>query len=212
MKKISFLVMILVSIITVSCKKDTGSSITPLDPDYYQLKVGNYWVYQEYDIDTNGIVTTKDKWDSAYIEKDTLINGNLYYKLWERPIILMPEQTPVFLRDSSGYLVGSSGKNYYCCDNNFTNILWSDTVGGSLANRIVRMTGRDSVVSVPAGNFQSITVQAAIIPINPDDPHPTRYQHTVYGKSVGKLMSNSFYYDSGKKFEARLVRYGSVTR
>jgi len=43
--------------------------------DYYQLKVGNYWIYQSYQIDSNGVATPENLWDSAHIEKDTIIRA-----------------------------------------------------------------------------------------------------------------------------------------
>jgi hypothetical protein len=205
MKKNWIIFTAIISIIAFSCKKDDETTVTP-KADYYQLKAGNYWVYQEYDIDTNGVVTTKDNWDSVYIEKDTIIGLYKYYKIWEKQFIFMPSQGSSFIRDSSGYLVGTSGI-ILCSDDNFTDILFADTLDVVLAKRIGKMTGRDSIISVPADSFQSITNRMAVIPVQPTDPNPTRYVYNSYGKGVGKIKTHSFFYGAGNAFEARLVRY-----
>jgi len=206
MKKLIVPVIAILSILTFSCKKDKENIVPTPKADYYQLKIGNYWVYREFDVDTNGVTTIKDRWDSAFIEKDTLIRGYKYFKLWYRYFMDNPTQTAEFLRDSSGYLVNSVG-GIWCSDNNFTDILWADTIGVTLAKKIMKMTGKDSIVTVPAGTFQSITLRGAVIPINPLDTHPTRYFYNIFGKGVGRLESTSFFYSDGLQIQARLVRY-----
>ena len=69
-----------------SCKKDTEPEPTSLPitttyPNFSRLKVGNYWIYQQFDIDQNGNATPKNIFDSCYVEKDTLINGKTYMKI-----------------------------------------------------------------------------------------------------------------------------------
>jgi hypothetical protein len=71
----------------------------------------------------------------------------------------------------------------------------------------MKMTGKDSIVTVPAGSFQSITFRMKVVPNHPDDPHPVRYIYDVYGKNAGKIKSHNFYYNGGEQLEVRLVRY-----
>jgi hypothetical protein len=205
MKKTWILALACIFIIASSCKKDDDVTIMP-EADYYQLKSGNYWVYREYDIDTNGVVSAIDKWDSAYIDKDTVIRGYKYYKLWERGFIFQPDQHASFLRDSSGYLISSSGY-IMCSDNNFRDTLHVDTTNISLSHGFSKMIGKDSLINVPAGDFESITYRRTVIPSQPADPHPTRYCYNSYGKGVGRIKSHIFYYGSGLQVESRLVRY-----
>jgi len=115
MKKVIVLVLAVLSILTFSCKKSSNDTVSAPVPDYYQLKVGNYWVFQHFTIDSNGIAVPENKWDSVYIEKDTLIRGYKYYKEWQQ--LLSLGEFPYFLRDSSGYLINNLGTRL-CSDNN----------------------------------------------------------------------------------------------
>ena len=69
------------------------------------------------------------------------------------------------------------------------------------------MTGRDSLVNVPAGSYESITSRMKVVPTQPSDPHPVRYIYGVYGKGIGKLKAHNFYYNADIHYESRLVRY-----
>jgi hypothetical protein len=75
MKKLVFVSIAFLSVFAISCTKDDADPVPVVKSDYYQLKVGNYWVYQGMNIDTNGVATPTAMVDSAFIEKDTLIRG-----------------------------------------------------------------------------------------------------------------------------------------
>jgi hypothetical protein len=207
MKKLVFVIIAAVSVIAISCKKDSEDPIPVAKADYFQLKVGNYWIYQGFQIDTNGVATPNTKYDSAYIEKDTIIRGLTYYKLLEKPFILSAVQLPSYLRDSSGYLVNSSGY-IAASDFNFTDTLEVFTEETQLYVSYIKMTGRDSLVTVPAGSLQSITSLMKVIPLPPNTPnYPVRYSYAVYGKGVGKMKSHMFFWSGVMELESRLVRY-----
>jgi len=206
MKRLFILVMAALSILAFSCKKTSNGTSSEIKADYYMLKVGNYWIYQNFTADSNGIPAPGKLFDSAHIEKDTIIRGNKYYKYWENPLLTWGSQIARFLRDSSGYLVNSSGF-ILCSDNNFTDTLYVDTNNLWLFTGYMKMTGKDSIVTVPAGSFQSITFRMKVVPNHPDDPHPVRYIYDVYGKNAGKIKSHNFYYNGGEQLEVRLVRY-----
>lgn len=203
MKKLFILVMAVLSILTFSCKKTSNDTTLATKPNYYMLKVGNYWVFQYFAIDSNGVATPKNHWDSVYIEKDTSIRGNTYYKEWHSYSVI---QFPSYLRDSSGYLISNLGGRW-CSDDNFTDTLAVDTNNLFLFKGYVMMTGRDSVVTVPAGSFQSITCRMKVVPTQTNDPHPIRYIYDVYGKDIGRIKSHNFYFNADDHFEYRLVRY-----
>lgn len=206
MKRSFILLLAVLSILTFSCKKTSNDTTSATKPDYYQMKVGNYWIYQNYTADSNGVPTAGKLFDSAHIEKDTIIRGNKYYKLWQNPHLTWGSQIASYLRDSSGYLVNNSGYRM-CSDDNFIDTLGIDTNNLLLFKGYVKMTGRDSVVTVPAGSFQSITYRMKVIPTQPNDPHPVRYIYDVYGKNIGKIKSHNFFYNGGQQLEVRLVRY-----
>lgn len=204
MKKLFILVIAILSILTFSCKKTSTDTASVPKPDYYQLKVGNYWIYQHFTIDSNGVAIPENKWDSVYIEKDTVIGGNTYCKEWEAT----PIGPNLFscIRDSSGYLVNNLGYRL-CSDDNFTDTLFVDSANQFLFMGYLKMTGKDSLVSVPSGTFPSITSRMKVVPTQPGDPHPIRYSYYVYGKSIGRIKSHNFYYNADQHFEVRLVRY-----
>ena len=207
MKKWLIMIIAVLSFLSFSCKKDSEEQIPAVKADYYQLKVGNYWIYQRFNVDTNGVATPMAKYDSAFIEKDTLIHGFTYLKLKENPYVLFPEQISSYLRDSSGYLVNSAGY-ILASDVNFTTVLAVDTTHPDLYVGYLQMTGKDSLVTTEAGNFQSITPRRKIIPTPPNIANlPIRYTYEIYGKGVGKMKTHSFFFSGGMTFETRLVRY-----
>jgi len=203
MKKLIILVMAVLSILTFSCKKTSTDTTSVPKPDYYQLKVGNYWVFQYFTIDSNGVAIPKNQWDSVYIEKDTSIRGNTYYKEWHAISGML---IPSYLRDSSGYLINNYGYRM-CSDDNFTDTIYVDTNNLWLYKGYAKMTGRDSLVTVPTGTYTSITCRKQIVLTQTNDQHPIRYIYDVYGKNIGRIKSHNFYYNADQHFEYKLMRY-----
>ena len=207
MKKAMLLLMAVTMAIATSCKKDSETEIEPVSPpDFTKLAVGNYWVFQRFDLDPEGVATPVEDWDSSYISKDTLINGYTYYKMHEKGVILNAEQQVTFLRDSLDYLVNQFGQILFA-QNNFTDTLYRDNTAPGLFYTYTMMHGKDSIIEVPAGTFTSRTIRTSVFPVNPFGPHPVRYCFTVFGEGVGKIKTHNFFYGSDKHFEKRLVRY-----
>jgi len=207
MKNLAFVIIAVLSILAISCKKNSEDPVPTAKADYFKLKVGNYWIYQGFRIDTNGVVTPTSQYDSAHIEKDTIIRGFTYYKLLEDPYVLGSVQFPNYLRDSSGYLVNSYGY-ILASDVNFTDTLEVKTGEGQLYMAYTKMTGKDSVVTIPAGSLQSITNRMQVVPLPPNTQnYPIRYSYDIYGKGVGKMKSHTFFWSGLMQLEARLVRY-----
>ena len=207
MKNQVIVIIALLSVLAIACKKNTEDPVPVPQADYFRLKVGNYWIYQAYHIDTNGVVTPTTSFDSAHIEKDTVIRGSTYFKLLSKPLAEGGMQFPSYLRDSSGYLVNSLGY-VLASDYNFTDTLDTITGEANLYMAYTKMTGKDSVVAVPAGSFPSITSRMRVVPLPPyNQMYPVRYAYDVYGKGVGKMKSHSFFWSGIMQIEARLVRY-----
>ena len=207
MKRSVILICAILSIVVMSCKKSSDNTIPVAVADYYQLKVGNYWIYQGYKIDSNGIAIPQSYFDSAHIEKDTIIRGYTYYKFWESPLALHGgHQLHSYVRDSSGFLINNLGHRS-CSASDFIDTLVFDTANLPYFIAYGKMTGKDSAVTIPAGTFQSITLRLKVIPLRPEDSLPIRYSYDVFGKNVGKIKSHSFFYYGGEQLEARLVRF-----
>lgn len=205
--KTSWLYCFAAILLLSSCNKDktTDPQLLP-NPDFMALNVGNYWIFEGYEQDSSGAYVPTGDMDSAYISKDTLIRGETYYKRHEKTIILANTQQVTYLRDSSGYLVDYLG-NILMSETNFTDTLYRDTNALLLYDGYAMMTGKDSVVEVPAGSFTSVTMRLTVVPTDTASPFPTRYTYSVFGENVGKIKSHLFFFNGNRHFEARLVRY-----
>jgi hypothetical protein len=207
MKKQVFFFFATLSFLTLSCKKNADDPIPTAQADYFQLKVGNYWIYEGFRVDSNNFATSTGKFDSAYIEKDTMIRGFTYYKRLENPLVLAGLQFSSYLRDSSGYLVTREGQ-ILASDFNFVDTLAIDTTNHQLYIGYIKMTGKDSLVSNEFGDpIESIISRMQVVPTPPSNL-PIRYTYQVYGKSVGKIKTHGFYFSGVfPSLEAKLVRY-----
>lgn len=208
--QVKFLIPTAVMLLFLSaCKKDKTE--TPLVyPDYAALKVGNYWVYERYDIDANGVATASGVTDSCYIEKDTTIGGKIYFK---RVCPTFPPNLSYnpYLRDSLHYLVNSAGDILFSSQNfadtfkRYVILTPPDTA----AVVIEKMGDRDLAVNTPAGNFKS---SAMIKTYNMRSPWfaagPTRRTNIRYSENIGVITEDLPFFLSNPGYtQRRLVRY-----
>jgi len=204
----SVLLAFLAFVSAVSCKKNEETIYAPPAPDFIHLKVGNYWVYAFSKIDTNGVETQLEETDSSYILKDTVVNGLKYFVKIEDPYRFSKSSYPSYrllLRDSSGYLVDNYG-NILFAQNNFSDTLAIDS-SNIITWNYLKMIGKDSVVTVPAGSFVTRTSCRNWYPLEPGYPWGIRKSYNVYGKDAGLLKYNYWFYYSGISYEAKLLRY-----
>jgi hypothetical protein len=190
-----------------SCKKDddctcpapvTPTAATPAN-NYIKLAIGNYWVYDDYTVDTNNVATLDAAYDSAYVYDDSVINGNTYYKLFDLYLTTL-------LRDSSGFIVDQSGKVH------FTNVVFNLPIAftdyGAGIGYSEQMTLSTQVSqTVPAGTFTAYDWQTTA---HFDSPHPwsaVRYAHAYYSENVGKVKQVYFFYSQSETHERRLNHY-----
>ena len=118
MKRV-FFITAFIGLLAVSCTKENSeNNLNPLPTsDYMQLKIGNYWVYEWYRLDSLGNEIPTSEADSSIITGDTNISGKLYYKM------LSTKSSHIsYLRDSIGYLVDMDGRVLFS-DHDFTNII-----------------------------------------------------------------------------------------
>ena len=103
-----FLLGIIVIILISSCKKeeDVIEQPTTKSVDYTPLTVGNFWVYENYSIDTLGNETVLIQKDSIVVDRDTVIGSYTYFILegTSYPTINVWGIVDI-VRDSSDYLV-----------------------------------------------------------------------------------------------------------
>jgi len=207
-----FITVLALATVFTSCKKENETPIEPL-PDFMHLKVGNYWVYEFYKTDTNGIETKLQETDSAYILKDSILNGKTYFVKIQSPLHFNKNLSfgpnvyteTILIRDSSGYLVNEIGTILFAQEN-FNDILKTDTIPGLLWSE-TKMIGKDSLVTVPAGLFISRTICYTYYPLDSNYHWGIRKAYSVYGKNAGILKYTYGFYSSGVNYEARLLRY-----
>lgn len=204
-----FLFALLVT--TWSCKKDeeTITEEPTTYDDYACLKTGNYWIYQQFTVDSLGNATPTDTYDSCYIEKDTLINGTTYFKLVQPSYLgIIPGR--LYLRDSLHYVVDQYGAKYFSSID-FTSVFKYYTIGfegDTIAECTIKMAHPNEVVVVPAGSFSTHDYQMHF------EMHPPynfngndRYQHTRYAKNKGVISQTMpFFLGNPTYVERRLVR------
>ncbi len=224
MNKPFFCLLALASfLILFSCKKEKSKlTISTIDTNvaydnYMQLKPGNYWVYQDFMIDSvGGASHLQGGYDSDYVEKDTVINGNTYHKYCDLSFgsnTINPIYDIYFLRDSLSYVVNSGGRIMFS-STDFTNIFRSYTyfnpISGPDTLQITEQMGfKDEIVNVAAGSFVTSTFRRVIQ--YPANHHPfglTREYDWRYSKNVGLVTETTAIYSAVPYYyERRLVRY-----
>lgn len=189
---------------------------------YSQLGVGNYWIYEKFATDSNGNDYSLNSFDSVYIESDTLINGEAYFKMIE-PVSYINTPTPyqipktvTFLKDSLNYIVNSKHQIVFS-SNDFNNILltyytFSPQIPQGDTQSVItcRMVDNNFVKSTPAGLFTTINYQREFIQRAPFDTilGDTIHFNTRYAENVG-IVSKSLpvVWFQTTRVERRLVRY-----
>ncbi|MBA7563039.1 hypothetical protein ES708_04692 [subsurface metagenome] len=213
MKKL-FVLGITVAIL-ISCGKEDDS---PLDPDldsnlnYMPLEIGNYWVYQHFDIDALGNETALSRIDSVIITRDTIISLKRYFILEGTNYPYIPREWGIvdMLRDSSGYLVNHEGHIRFAEDN-FTDTLVSkiEIIGeDTLYTLTYKMEKPDHPITVPCGTYNVLNFRGTVYTPEkiPGIENP-RYMNTYFADGTGKVLSTYFYLTRLSISEKRLIRY-----
>ncbi|MFN8315319.1 MAG: hypothetical protein U0T32_02595 [Chitinophagales bacterium] len=206
--KLMLLLAIVGAVFLIGCCKENQKSV--VYPDFAMLKVGNYWIYQYFDIDSLGNATATNTYDSCYVEKDTTINGKTYYKIYKPRF----EGDPTgfdFERDSLHYIVSategilfssedfSSTFETKCSINNLDTVC---TFSGKMMNK-------GQITSTPAGNFFTADFQTTFTMFPPySSGGKTRKTHSKRSEGFGVVEETlSFFADDPNYKERRLVRY-----
>lgn len=195
-----------------ACKKDdTDSDPTPVStPNYGQLKVGNYWVYERYRVEPNGTETPLGIIDSSYVFGDTLINNKKYYK-YVMPGYPTAADSLMILRDSSGWIVDPSGYVAFAY-NNFTTIIddyYVLNLPDTVAHVTTQMADKDLSVTVPAGTFVTTSRKKSFV-INPpyNSAGSNREMNSRYAAGTGLISETLQFYQASPDYtERKLIRY-----
>lgn len=213
---------ITVCIATAACKKERTVFYAPPTPppppgttyydDYMALKPGNYWIYEHYELDSaNGAAHALGTYDSAYVEKDTVIKM-IKYHIYKYHDAFSAETRTRYLRDSLSYTVDLSGRIIFSSED-FVNIFRSYQLGPNAAtdytiNVTEQMGFRNQIIVVDAGTFTtSAFIETYQYPDSYNYGPKRQYQH-AYAKNVGLVKETTGFFEvSPKVYEKRLVRY-----
>ena len=217
LKKITLAVLLMsfASMVICSCKDDDDETIPTIPAptvyeNYSQLKVGNYWIYQRYEVDSLGNGTPTSVYDSCYVEKDTLVNNKIYFKVY-RPQPAWPQMDFVALRDSLHYTVNTNGEIVFS-SLDFVSVFddyYSTNGIDTIYRYTARMADKNLLFFAPMGSFTTSNYKRnyqmygslAVNGVN-------RSMNTRYAKDVGMVSETLLFYTSQTTYiERRLVRY-----
>ncbi len=210
------LLVTLVSVVSLtfsSCKKeDNNADSGQTTSNFFPLKVGNYWIYERFQLDTAGNATALGIYDSCYIEKDTVINGNTCYIL-SAPGMNPGTQERSLYRDSAGLILNYDNRiwlNPYSDDDTLeAHYYYTPGTNDTVVSAISIMDLTPISTSTVAGNFNTINRKTTVTvwPISSFSPNP-RYQHCRFADNVGIVTEILPFYTTYFTFtEKRLVRY-----
>jgi len=214
MKRI-ILVAVFAVLAFASCKKESNNQEEPQQSvlEYFPLEIGNYWVYEKAGCDSTWENCNSISIDTNTITKDTVINGFTYFKLEGKQLL---SDTPVFLRDSSNYLVTDNG-NIYLSIADFNVI--SDTnyliirPGDTLYYSYHQMINHPNNIQVPAGSFDCIDHKLSIF--RKADNFNIEYNtHKMFAPNIGLVYENAMYIGGlgGLKRELKSYNFIIITQ
>lgn len=210
MRKLLF-ILIAMSVMTSCQKEDPTPSIE--SKNYMPLEVGNYWIYNHYQIDSEGNQTKLSTSDSVFISRDTSILGKQYFIIDIANNQSFKKKTYKILRDSMGYIVNEKGviefaqNNFIDKLNSYIEYFKEDTLY-TLSNR---MENPDYTVSVPAGTFEVLNrvENINIYKYSGEKKDIIRtYQNNFYAQNTGIILDTYRFLSTPDEFiERRLIRY-----
>lgn len=223
--KFSLVIALVAIVVFSSCRKD--SSLLPMSsptssqltqtPNYTQLAVGNYWVYQKYNIDGNNNVTNLNYPDSCVIEKDSIINGRQYFKYvtYINYQVNYPNNNAGFmwLCDSLSYLKSLEGQVIFSSAD-FTNefddgyFLVPGSSQDTVCKRTFKMDAGMVNVSAPAGNFNCLIAKVKQEFFSPFNAYGSiKYAKRSFSRGIGMVSELCPYANSNDWMERKLLRY-----
>lgn len=188
----------------ISCSKNEPENSQPLATEpIISLAVGNYWIYQTYSEDADGIFQPKSSLDSIYIESTQNIGGQEYFIFNEYSFGL----APYILRDSSGYLLNLEGQILYSPKDN-DGILYGVTYNLMADNSIVssfKVEGAGEI-ETPAGVFDTRRI-VGTFDFSQSSTDCDKEFVTNYAQNVGVVREEAFFATNCRTIYKELVRY-----
>jgi len=214
MKKFSFIIITTALLLSFfSCKDDNENEDENQYPAYSQLKVGNYWVYEIYRIDSTGAETLLEIQDSCYVEKDTLINNTKYFKVVKSYPYSKVWESVSYQRDSLHYIVDSNGEILFS-SKDFSNVFRKEYIlttegGDTICEVITKMEDMLFVVRSSTATYYAYGAveQYKMFPDWEQAGNP-RYRYFMYSENIGLVCETQPLFSADPNvYERRLIRY-----
>lgn len=183
-----------------SCSNDDDKN----KEEFFNLKVGNEWVYKRYDVDNQGIESTYEGYniDTVKVVGKEIIDGNEYFKLTHSNYLFDDEE---LLRvDENGYLVSSDGYVVHPgIDKDYNEV--RDVLNG---NGVINYTLKEvTSIAVENKNYEVYPFSGYYTP-NPGNLGTEGVAAIeAYSKGVGLVIRRYKYLAGMAYFEYRLVSY-----
>lgn len=196
-----------------SCKKDTGpapQTVATARPAYLPAKVGNYWVYEAYTVDSMNVETDLHHTDSMWIDRDTVMNGATFHHFAtinaNSLFSAMSSLGNNWAEDSAGCIWPAVFKRYWFDPAYLNDTLYTDSVGWGYVFYKVPTNFSNDVTT--AGSYSGLSIATLIRRENPPRNYPRPAAFENYTQGVGLVhFKNSFSGDPMGGYVWRLVRY-----
>lgn len=206
--------MILVAVILFitfsACKKEKATITEKKFDSYMPFKKGNFWVYENFTLDSSGVQIDRSYDDTLYVSNDSTINGNKYYEIkWKKGSINLYQIYNNWLRDSSGYIVDINGERM------FSSVNFSDTLrvrkdADFPMWKVILFYKMDKSlksIATRAGNFEALNCKAEVYS-NEQGNVIQEFINTFYAKSIGIVEANILFLDNPEnRITTRLNSY-----
>lgn len=194
-----------------SCNKENSNESPPVQKEtvlnYMPLAVGNYWVYQHYTCDSGELNCVEKSIDTSLITKDSLINGNLYYKMVGKSITSASQA--VFLRDSGDYIVDASGIVFFTLNdtsNTFNHQYAPTGQPDTLFYWYFQLAQDVEVIDVPLGSYDCMDMRGHFYR-HQDNFEIDHNTHSLYSKDVGMVKKTALFASNLSVLKQELVGY-----
>jgi hypothetical protein len=213
-----YILIICIIIVCVSCKKDpmvntpnSTNATTTTQDTMLPLAVGNYWIYQSSKDDSIGTYTMQNSFDSLYVEKDSMIMGEHYFKLTHSNyyfvdyFFLGQSFQHVWIKDSIGFLVTSSREIVMNPVNLRDSIYRFADVAGHFCLVPDTFVNRNFVV----GQFSGLWMKGYSFALPPFADRTGQHYFNAFAKNIGLLRMRRTFESCPYlcRFSQHLIRY-----
>ena len=208
--KYVMIVAIATTVFLPSCSKENTKDNPPVQKEtvlnYMPLAVGNYWVYQRYTCDSGELDCVEKSIDTSQITKDSLINGNIYYKMVGQSLA---GAQSVFLRDSGDYIVDATGIIYFTLSDTSTTFNHQYAPTGqpdTLYFWYFQLEQNAVAVEVPLGSYNCKDMRGHFYR-HQDNFEIDHNTHSLYSKDVGLVKKTALFASNLSVLKQELIGF-----